>query len=377
MRINQVYIQKLENLLAKGFKEVGKSGNGLSKLIHPKTGKEVVLGEDLKLLLGDSAKTVLQKRNEAAQALTVIQKQAKTKSDILKKSKKISNYIFDDAQKRDIGALDFSPESWFSFARNIKQPRSAIDYYTQKFLPQIKETYTKLVKEKKLYKDPTSNQVMGIIDGQATPLKRTKDVMSYIVVNTPNAKHLHFDGTAYVTGVPAPYVNSFIRNGGATNKPTWGSSNLAAQGYYQNYQGPGGIGGVFTSYRPELISEYLTLGSKTKVPNQVITLTPTGINPTSNNFIGSTPIDKVAATEPYGYQVTSRAIRDDIASTKTNSEIQSKMQVIGSGLPLKSILGNSGEYNMKSKNPFNIFVPAILTGGLAYEAQRTTGKERN
>lgn len=83
--INKIYIQKLANLLAKGFKEVGKSENGLSRLIHPKTGKEVVLGEDLKLLLGNTAKTALQNRNKVAQALTVMQKQAKTRSDILKK----------------------------------------------------------------------------------------------------------------------------------------------------------------------------------------------------------------------------------------------------------------------------------------------------
>ena len=38
---------------------MGKAENGLSRLIHPKTGKEVVLGEDLKLLLGDTVKTVL------------------------------------------------------------------------------------------------------------------------------------------------------------------------------------------------------------------------------------------------------------------------------------------------------------------------------
>ena len=49
------------------------------------------------------------------------------------------------------------------------------------------------------------------------------------------------------------------------------------------------------------------------------------------------------------------------------------MRTIGKELPLKAILGNSGEYNMKSKNPFNIFVPAILTGGLAYGATDKKG----
>ena len=41
------------------------------------------------------------------------------------------------------------------------------------------------------------------------------------------------------------------------------------------------------------------------------------------------------------------------------------MQIIGTELPLKAILGNSGRYSMKDKNPFNTIIsPLLITGGL-------------
>lgn len=77
--------------------------------------------------------------------------------------------------------------------------------------------------------------------------------------------------------------------------------------------------------------------------------------------------------DPFAITEISRPIKDDYASKILRTPIITKMRTIGKELPLKAILGNSGEYNMKSKNPFNIFVPAILTGGLAYGATDKKG----
>lgn len=67
---------------------------------------------------------------------------------------------------------------------------------------------------------------------------------------------------------------------------------------------------------------------------------------------------------------------------KTNSiyDINSTILISGTELPLKSILGNSGRYSMKDKNPFNTIIsPLLITGGLTagglgYE---TRNKESN
>ncbi len=223
-----------------------------------------------------------------------------------------------------------------------------------------------------LYFDPKIKKVVGIIEGKAVPLNNTEDKLAYIVTNTPNAKHLQFDGDVYATGVPIEYVPSFLRNGGgsAAGRPTWGSSNLGSQSYYR---GKGGISGIFTSIKPKLIKKFIPVGLQSHVPNKVILLTPTASKPTSTNFSGNAPINTILANEPYAYQVTSKPILDTVASAGQNHNVITKMQIIGSELPVKALLGNSGRYSKTDKNPFNAIInPVLLTGGLGGLAYATT-----
>ena len=204
--------------------------------------------------------------------------------------------------------------------------------------------------------------------------------MAYIITNTPNAKHLWFNGTAFSSGVPRENVQSLIKHGGASEvgRPNWASSNPASLSYYRDHSGKGGISGFFTSLKPSLIRKYLPgIDEKVRIPEKPIILTPEGVNPSTNNFKNGNSLANVVTYEPFGYQITSRPIKDDIASTKTNSiyDINGTILISGTELPLKAILGNSGRYSMKDKNPFNTIIsPLLITGGLGYA---TRNRESN
>ena len=294
----------------------------------------------------------------------------KEKSDRLKKVRKITNFIQTDAKSRNLGLLDFSPRNWFNYAKGYKTPKENIQYYEESFLPQIRDSYTNLVNDGKLYFDPKIKKVIGIIDGEPVPFNKVEDQMAYIVTNTPNAKHLWFNGTAFSSGVPRENVQSFIKHGGASavNRPNWESSNPASLAYYRDRNGKGGISGFFTSIKPNLIRKYLPrIGKNVRIPEKPIILTPEGANPSTNNFKNGIPLAYVFTNEPFGYQITSRPIKDDIATKGTKSiyDINSTILISGTELPLKSILGNSGRYSMKDKNPFNTIInPLLITGGL-------------
>ena len=139
-----------------------------------------------------------------------------------------------------------------------------------------------------------------------------------------------------------------------------------------------GISGFFTSLKPSLIRKYLPgIDEKVRIPEKPIILTPEGVNPSTNNFKNGNSLANVVTYEPFGYQITSRPIKDDIASTKTNSiyDINGTILISGTELPLKAILGNSGRYSMKDKNPFNTIIsPLLITGGLGYA---TRNRESN
>lgn len=347
-------IKFIQNLLTKGWKQIGEL-NGLPLFRHPK-GTDAVLYSK-QLIPKNSLTQFLENR-------AFIDKVNAQKKKAILQPKKIARYIQNDAKNRNLGFLDFGTENWFSYARGIKTPEENIKYYEQSFLPQIKETYNKLVNDGTLYFDPKTKKVMGVIEGKPVPLNNTEDKMAYIVVNTPNARHLQFDGDVYATGVPREYVSSFLKNGGANaaGKPTWGSSYLGSQSYYA---GHGGISGVFTSIKPKLIKKLLNTGEKSKVPNKPILHTPTAINPTSHRFVGNNSINTVIAHEPFGYQITTKPIRDDVASAGLNTDVFTKMQIIGAELPVKAILGNSGRFSKTDKNPFNMLInPLLITGGL-------------
>ena len=349
-------IKIIENLLTKGWKQIGEL-NGLPLLRHPKGTEAVVDVVTGQLVPKKSLTKFLEKR-------AFVDKVNAQKKEAILQPKRTARYIQNDAKNRSLGLLDFGTKNWFGYAKNIKTPKENIQYYEQSFLSQIKETYNKLVNNGMLYFDPKTKKVMGVIEGKPVPLNNTEDKMAYIVTNTPNAKHLQFDGDVYATGVPAKYVSSFLANGGASaaGKPTWGSSYLGSQSYYA---GHGGISGIFTSIKPKLVKKLLNTREKSKVPNKLILYTPTAINPTSHRFIGNNPINTVIAHEPFGYQVTTRPIKDDAASAGLNTDILTKMQIIGAELPIKAILGNSGRYSKTDRNPFNMIVnPLLVTGGL-------------
>ena len=348
-------IPGLSKILQKNWNKIGEI-EGYPILQHIEKGTKAVFVSEKELKPLEQFEKIL--KNKKIQDA----KLRKEKLDRLKKIRKITNFIQTDAKSRNLGLLDFSPRNWFSYARGYKTPKENIQYYEESFLPQIRDSYNKLVNDGKLYFDPKTKTVMGLIGEKFVPLSNTEDKMAYIVTNTPNANYLHFDGDVYATGVPSEYVSSFIKNGGphASGRPNWGSSNLGSQSYYR---GPRGISGIFTSIKPKLIKKFLNVGKYSKIPDEPILYTPVGINPTSKKFIGNNSINTVIGHEPFGYQVTTRPIIDDVASE--GGDVLTKMQIIGTELPLKAILGNSGRYSMKDKNPFNTIIsPLLITGGL-------------
>lgn len=358
----------IEELKSKGWELKGKL-KGLPILQHP-NGTEAILDTASKKLIPRSrADEFVQKAIKAR----LVAKQARKRN---KQIKNIVSFIQKDADERNLGLIDFSPQNWFSYARGYKTPKESITYYEEKFLPQLQETYNKLVNNNMLYYDPTSKKVMGIIDGKPVPLKRTEDKLAYIVTNTPNGDKLYFNGEVASTGVPAKYKESFIRQGGNPDKPNWANTNLGAASYYA---GKNGLIGIFTTVIPKLIGKYIKVPKNRKIPEQPILIEPGNVHPTSNQFIGQNPITNYISDDNYAITEITRPIKDDIASQHLNTDIITKMRTIGQKLPLKALLGNSGEFDMKNPNPFKVILPIALTSGGIYGATkgRTADKEGN
>lgn len=370
--MNTKIIQKTQELISKGWKQIGEIDK-LPIMKHSKGLEAILYDKPLRLIPRNSYSKFLE--NRAYQAKRNVERK-----ELISRIRKNVKHIQNDAKKRNLGLLDFSTKNWFSYAKGIKTPKDNIQYYEQEFLLQIKETYNKLVNDGKLYFDPKTKKVIGIIDGEPVPFNKVEDQMAYIVTNTPNAKHLWFNGTAFSSGVPRENVQSFIKHGGASEvgRPNWLSSNPASLSYYRDHSGKGGISGFFTSLKPSLIRKYLPgIDEKVRIPEKPIILTPEGVNPSTNNFKNGNSLANVVTYEPFGYQITSRPIKDNIASTKTNSiyDINGTILISGTELPLKAILGNSGRYSMKDKNPFNTIIsPLLITGGLGYA---TRNRESN
>lgn len=368
MKIPTQFISQVESLLTKGWKLSGMEKNFP---ILKKGDIEAVLDNSLKLIPKSSFARIMNDRKIAEQ---LVGERKSLEKQISTKVKKCVDFISKDAKKRQLGNLDFSPRNWFSYARGYRTPENSIKHYKEKFLPEIKDTYKELVDNHKLFFN--GKQVIGVIDGKQIHLKNTESKMAYIVTNTPSGKKLYFNGEVASTGIPAQYKESFIRNGRNPNKPNWANTNLGAASYYS---GDNGLIGIFTTIKPKLIRKYLgDIGPK-DIPNKPVYVTPENVNPSSNRFTGPNAIENFMSSNPFAITEITRPIKDDIASEKLNYNVITKMRTIGQELPLKAILGNSGEFNMKNSNPFRVILPTALTSGGIYEAtnEGTTDKERN
>lgn len=352
----------LKELLSKGWKQV-EIYKGFPVLQHP-NGAKAIPDINSKMLIPEHRfHQFVQKTIQKREATKLINKQVREKN---KQIKSITGAISNDATKRNLGLIDFSPENWFSYARGYKTPKESVSYYEKKFLPQLQEAYTKLVNNKMLYYDPKLRTVMGIINGKPIPLRRTEDKLAYIVTHTLNGKKLYFNGEVASTGVPAEYKASFIKHGGNPSKPNWANTNLSAATHYSG--GDKGLIGIFTTIDPGQNAEYFKGTSLTHIPSKPMFITPQNTNPTSVRFIGPNPVGAYVSNNPLEITEMTRPIIDHLATRELGRPIVTKMRVIGQDLPLKAILGNSGEFNMKNKNPFKVILPIALTSGGLYEA---------
>lgn len=364
---------RLEELRDKGFEQVGEiEGYPVLK----KSGTEVVLDkESLKLIPKSSFSNILGNRKFVKSSQEHNKAVQLAEKKMLQNQQKIADEIFDDAKKRGLGMIDFSLENWMHYTPGYKMPKEDQAIYLKETLPQIYKTYKELVNNDLLRKG--SDSVEGFLNGKYVPLKRTEDVLAYIMSQTPNGQKLWFNGVVASSGKNASVWPHFLRTGTLTNfyegkdlnKATWADTDFGGAFAYMNEKGPGGGLVYETVVKPSVTKkEYIKRGWKTDgatAHDESIILKTPNPNPSSNHY-NNGPIGSSRPAAPFRVIETETPLIDDYATQILNrydNPVKGKFRIYGEDLIKKAILGNNGRYSIEGKdifNPMRMFVPGVL-----------------
>ena len=97
-------------------------------------------------------------------------------------------------------------------------------------------------------------------------------------------------------------------------------------------------------------------------------------NPSSNNWNGSpnSPIRQfVSSDKTRAINISEGPLKDDFASKVTNSGVNGTFTIVGEDIPIKSVFGGSGMYDISKENLYKPFMSLIPIGMLgAYGLSR-------
>lgn len=281
----------------------------------------------------------------------------------------------------DESGLDFSTKNWESLAKGHKMSDAEKKIYEEQAFPAFMQTYrkltnpngfTKLKKENgKWYgwfNEPVSENVNNKLpvlknkwDKGFRELKGDEGAMTYIIANSPQGEKLFYNGIPMYEGVPEKYVRDFIsgRNKQAFQK--WFDSNITGASAYSNpekLKGNTGLQFYGLPIKPSKI--YPKMGDDVRLIKREIT------SPSSNNWNGAgQPIGSFIGKNPEKkIHISEGPLRDDLASKYNNSDVNGVFTIVGEDIPVKSVFGGTGMYNIEGANLFKPFASLALPLGL-------------
>lgn len=328
-------IKKLSNvLIKKGWRETK------GRIFDPQ-GVEYIRNKEGKLQSLSSYKQTqaIEKRIEENKS------KAKARSNQQKKVIKEHN---EEAEKfRLRTGLDYSLENWQSLASGHKMSQEEIDLFTKKAFPQFVQTYNELIKSGKLIRQPN-----GRYTANGRKNLSNIETMYYIQANSPQGKNLLYNGITMRSGIKDKH--SFETGKNNQNYEKWFSSNPRGAKAYGDFA----IWGL--PVKPSIIN-----------PNwddQIRLIKRQKANPSSNNWAGGPIGAYLSKDRTRSVNMSEGVLTDDYATQVLNSDpIKGVFTIVGPDIPVKSVFGGSGMYDVSPKKLYNPFLSLTMMGMLGYK----------
>lgn len=307
---------------------------------------------------------------------------------IAKKKKEMIREHNDRAEEfRQKSGLDYSLENWKSLAPGHKMSDLEIELFTQKSFPEFVETYNELIKSGKLIRQP-NGRYTAHFDSPVSPDINPKsklaetwgagyrkdlnnlETMYYIQANSPQGRNLLYNGIPMRSGIKDPH--NFEVGGDKQNYEKWFDSDPRGSSAYGQLQ----VWGL--PVKPSIINS--------EWDDNIRLIKRQTANPTSNAWAGpNRPIAAYLSKDrAHSVNVSEGPLIDEFATTKVaNKEnpVKGVFTVVGPDIPVKSMFGGSGQYDISPENRYKPFMsfalPIGLAGTLGYKYYNNYNNEEN
>lgn len=283
--------------------------------------------------------------------------------------------------------LDFSLEHWSSLAKGHKMSDKEIQLYIKEAFPNFVKTYDNLIdkgllrfnKSTKKWEAYFDQAVSDNINPNLPKLKEkwkkgyrelsNIEAMQYIIVNSPQAKDKFlYTGVSMFQGIPKGKIANFESGLDNQNYKKWFDSDVKGAIAYADKDGYQLYG---LPIKPSVMNK--NWDDKVRLIPRLTT------KPSSNNWNGSSqsPIGQFLSPDATRtVNVSEGPLTDDLASKVTNSPVNGVFTIVGEDIPIKSIFGGSGMYDISKENlykPFMSLLPFGLLGayGLTKYEEKT------
>lgn len=175
------------------------------------------------------------------------------------------------------------------------------------------------------------------------------ETMYYIQANSPQGKNLLYNGITMRSGIKDKH--SFETGKNNQNYEKWFSSNPRGAKAYGDFA----IWGL--PVKPSIVN-----------PNwddQIRLIKRQKANPSSNNWAGGAYLSK---DRTRSVNMSEGVLTDDYATQVLNSDpIKGVFTIVGPDIPVKSVFGGSGMYDVSPKKLYNPFLSLTMMGMLGYK----------
>lgn len=294
--------------------------------------------------------------------------------------------------------LDFSLENWQSLAPGHKMTNIEKQIYTTQAFPKFVKSYRELTQKGKerLIKDEKTNKWYGwfdepVADGisENLPILKQKwkkgwrelngevGAMTYVIVHSDQAKgKFLYNGITMHQGIPEIKEGKIAKKrfeNGFQKFKKWFDSDISGAPEYSNpNNAKGGLQIFGLPIRPSLL--YKDANDKTRIIKRMIS------NPSSTNWNGKgDPIGAfLGKNTEKGMYISEGSLIDDAATRSQHHPVKGIFTIVGEHIPIKSIFGGSGMYDIEGKNLYKPFMqfaaPIGLTSLMGYKAYDKTKK---
>lgn len=281
--------------------------------------------------------------------------------------------------------LDFSLRNWEFLAKGHKMTDVEKHIYKTQALPNFIQTYRDLASQGKLIKkngkwygwfdEPVSSQVNDKLpilkknwEKGFRQLQGETGAMTYVIMNSPQTKgKFLYNGITMRQGIPViketasgtkiRAKHNFENGIGNQEYEKWFDSDISGS---QHYAGKDGLEIYGVPIKPSLLFP--------KANDEVTLIKRQTVNPSSNSWNG-TPnswIGEFLEKHPEKrVHVSEGPLIDTAASKGVGYPVKGVFTIVGQNIPVKSIFGGTGMYDIKGSNLFKPFMQYAAPIGLA------------